>query len=71
MLTVPCPYEPYPGDASKFWANGDPLTISNCAQGMEFVNVGDICDCLAAGPGKRSVTVCYDSLLCIRIYAET
>ncbi|KAK2181975.1 hypothetical protein NP493_373g02034 [Ridgeia piscesae] len=50
---VPCPYEPYPGDASKFWVSGDPLTISNCVQGMEFVNIGDLCDCLPAGPGKQ------------------
>ena len=52
-FTVPCPYEPYPGDASKFWVSGDPLTISNCVQGMEFVNIGDLCDCLPAGPGKQ------------------
>ncbi|KAK2151820.1 hypothetical protein NP493_2565g00004 [Ridgeia piscesae] len=67
---VPCPYEPYPGDASKFWVNGDPLTISNCAQGMEFVNVGEICDCLPAGPVAEVIPQCEDDLLLYFPYEE-
>ncbi|KAI0208075.1 hypothetical protein LSAT2_007248 [Lamellibrachia satsuma] len=57
---VPCPYEPYPGDPSKFWVSGDPLTVSVCLQGMEFVNMGDLCDCLPAGP---LIPKCEDDLL--------
>ncbi|KAI0236833.1 hypothetical protein LSAT2_012602 [Lamellibrachia satsuma] len=57
---VPCPYEPYPTDPSKFWISGDPLTISNCLQGMEFVNTGDLCDCLPAG---ALIPKCEDDLL--------
>ena len=55
VFTAPCPYEPYPADASRFWLPGDSNTIMNCTEGMEFVNMGDVCDCLPSGgvPGRE------------------
>ena len=51
-FTAGCPYEPYPGNPSKFWIAGDILTISICAEGMEFDNEDNHCDCMTVGPGK-------------------
>ncbi|KAI0236841.1 hypothetical protein LSAT2_012610 [Lamellibrachia satsuma] len=57
---APCSYQPYPGDPTKFWISGDPLTIRYCIEGMKFVNMGDLCDCLPDGP---LIPTCADDLL--------
>ncbi|KAK2193943.1 hypothetical protein NP493_4g03049 [Ridgeia piscesae] len=57
---VPCPYEPFPGDTSKFWISGNAQTVSSCIEGMEFVNMGDLCDCIPVGP---LIPQCHDDLL--------
>ncbi|KAK2177741.1 hypothetical protein NP493_582g02050 [Ridgeia piscesae] len=41
-----CPYEPYPGDSSKFWISGDENSLMTCVEGMQFFNNDDLCDCL-------------------------
>ncbi|KAI0208077.1 hypothetical protein LSAT2_007250, partial [Lamellibrachia satsuma] len=43
---APCPLSPYPGDARKFWIEGDATSVQTCVDGMEFTNEGELCDCI-------------------------
>ncbi|KAI0236837.1 hypothetical protein LSAT2_012606, partial [Lamellibrachia satsuma] len=55
-----CPYDPYPGDSSKYWIRGDALTLMECVSGMEFENRYGLCDCL---PVSQIEPTCADNLL--------
>ena len=46
VFVADCPYEPYPGDSSKFWISGDENSLMTCVEGMQFFNNDDLCDCL-------------------------
>ncbi|KAK2183562.1 hypothetical protein NP493_306g01018 [Ridgeia piscesae] len=49
-----CPLSPYPGDARKFWIDGDPTSVQRCVAGMEFTNAGELCDCIFVNsPGHQ------------------
>ena len=53
VFTAECPYEPYPGVPADFWIKGDELTVISCTEGMEFMNTGDLCDCIPVGESMQ------------------